>query len=162
MLVFAIDTATLQGSLGFVKLESDVPHSPVFRFATLSAPAVPGHAETILERMETVLSYGGYVLKDVDLLVFGRGPGTFTGVRIGLSTVKGIALALDKPVIGVSSLEAIALASGREGLVASLIDAKRKELFAALFRVSISDDGRPLAGPITYLRIDPPLPNNCP
>jgi len=148
MLVFAIDTATLQGSFGWVRLEGTVPKSPVAAFATFSAPAVPGHAETVLRRIENVLSSGGYTLGDIDLLVFGRGPGTFTGVRIGLSTVKGIALAGNQPIIGVSSLEAIALSTECDGLIASLVDARRGELFAALYRVSVGSDGWPLAEPV--------------
>lgn len=148
MLIFAIDTATLQGSFGWVKTADAAAKSTVSSYATLSAPAIPGHAETVLRRVEDVLSYGGYTLKDIDLLVYGRGPGTFTGVRIGLSTVKGIALACDKPIIGISSLEAVALSAECSGLTAALIDARRGELFAALYDVSISADGRPLATPV--------------
>lgn len=148
MLIFSLDTATLQGSFGWVRLDTPGPMAPVSAHACLTAPAVPGHAETVLQRMEEVLSAGGYTFRDVDLLVFGRGPGTFTGVRIGLSAVKGIALAGDKPVIGISSLEATALTAERSGLVAALIDAKRKELFAALYKVTISEDGRPLASTV--------------
>ena len=148
MLIFAIDTATLQGSFGWITVEGTDPSAPITSYATLKAPAVPGHAETVLQRIKDVLSYGGYTLRDVDLLVFGRGPGTFTGVRIGLSTVKGIALAGEKPIIGVSSLEAVALSANHPGLTASLIDARRKELFAALYKVTLSADGRPLASPV--------------
>jgi tRNA threonylcarbamoyladenosine biosynthesis protein TsaB len=148
MLVFALDTATLQGAYGWVKTGEPVPKADVDAYATLKAPAVPGHAETVLGRMQEVLSYGGYTLEDIDLLVYGRGPGTFTGIRIGLSTIKGIALACNTPVIGISSLEALALTAEQNGLVAALIDARRKELFAALYEVSIGNDGWPLATPI--------------
>lgn len=151
MLVFAIDTATLQGSYGFVELSST---GEVLGHTVLSAPAAPGHAETALHRMTEVLSFGGFSLRDIELLVFGRGPGTFTGVRIGLSTVKGIAMASEAPVIGVSSLEALAFSSGRTGLVAPLIDARRKELFGALYEVLVDDNGWPSARCIMDERVD--------
>ena len=148
MLVFALDTATLQGTYGWVRMEENAPKAEVDAYASLKAPATPGHAETVLARMKTVLSYGGYALDDIDLLVFGQGPGTFTGVRIGLATIKGVALSCGTPIIGISSLEALALSTEQSGLVASLIDARRKELFAALYEVRIGDDGWPLATPI--------------
>ena len=148
MLVFALDTATLQGAYGWVKIDAPKPKGDVAGFSSLTAPAAPGHAETVLDRMKDVLSYGGFDLKDIDLFVYGRGPGTFTGVRIGLSTVKGVALACETPVIGISSLEALALSAERTGLVASLIDARRKELFAALYEVTLGEDGWPLATPV--------------
>ena len=148
MLIFAIDTATLQGSFGWITVEGNDPAAPITGYAALKAPAIPGHAETVLDRMKHVLACGGHTLQDVDLFVFGRGPGTFTGVRIGLSTVKGIALACEKPIIGVSSLEALALSTDRPGRTAALIDAKRKELFAALYDVTVNADGRAMATPI--------------
>jgi tRNA threonylcarbamoyladenosine biosynthesis protein TsaB len=155
MLVFALDTATLQGSYGFVEISDAASESEVIRFASLSAPAAPGHAETAIERMQQVLLSGGFSLKDIDLIVFGRGPGTFTGVRIGLSTVKGVALAANARVIGISSLEALALSSQRSGLVVPLIDAKRKELFGAVYEVSHTGSGRPEARPVMTERVAP-------
>jgi tRNA threonylcarbamoyladenosine biosynthesis protein TsaB len=148
MLVFALDTSTLQGSMGWVNIDDKSVSKAVLSHASLSAPAVPGHAETVLHRIEETLASGGFCLKDVGLLVFGRGPGTFTGIRIGLSTVKGIALTLGIPIIGISSLEASAFSAYRPGLVATLIDAKRKELFAALYEARIAEDGRPAVSPI--------------
>ncbi len=81
------------------------------------------------------MSDGGVGLGDVDLLVIGRGPGTFTGLRIGFSTAKGIALASGVPVKGISSLEALALSACSSGPVAAIIDARRGELFGACYEV---------------------------
>ncbi len=153
MLVFALDTATLQGSYGYVKLDHDGADASVSSHAMFTAPASPGHAETAIDRMAAVLSSGGFTFKDIDLLVFGRGPGTFTGVRIGLSTIKGVALACNASVIGLSSLEALAFSAGRVGWVASLIDAKRKELFGALYDVSVDSRGWPVARAIMAERV---------
>lgn len=148
MLVFALDTSTLQGSYGWIRVAGQAPGAAVESFTTLKAPAAPGHAETVLCRMTDVLAYGELTLKDIDLLVYGRGPGTFTGVRIGLSTIKGVAAACDTPVIGISSLEALALSSERTGLVAPVIDARRKELFCALYQVRAGEAGWPEASPV--------------
>ncbi len=148
MLVFALDTSTLQGSYGWIRVADSPSGEGVQSFSTLKAPAAPGHAETVLNRMTDVLSYGGFALKNIDLLVYGRGPGTFTGVRIGLSTVKGVAVACDTPVIGISSLEALALSTERTGLVAPIIDARRKELFSALYQVRVGRTGWPEASPV--------------
>ncbi len=148
MLVFALDTSMLQGSMGWVHIDEKSPAKTVLAHACVSAPAVPGHAETLISRMESTLAFGGFTLKDVGLIVYGRGPGTFTGIRIGLSTVKGAALTLGIPILGISSLEATAFSAFRNGLVASLIDAKRKELFAALYRAEITEEGRPLLTPM--------------
>ena len=139
MLVLAIDTSTLQGAIGWVKLTQNGATWSVESFAECSSPAVPGHAETLLQRVGHVLAYGGYGARDVDLLVFGRGPGTFTGLRIGLSTVKGLGLANGIPVIGISSLEALAFSGNLPGLVATMIDARRNELYAALYNTTVSE-----------------------
>jgi tRNA threonylcarbamoyladenosine biosynthesis protein TsaB len=139
MLVLAIDTSTLQGAIGWVKLKPNDIAGSVEAFAECSAPAKPGHAETLLHRVAQILSYGGYEARDVELLVFGKGPGTFTGLRIGLSTVKGLGLADNIPVIGMSSLEALAFSVNMTGVVAPLIDARRSELYGALYETVMSD-----------------------
>jgi tRNA threonylcarbamoyladenosine biosynthesis protein TsaB len=139
MLVLALDTSTLQGSVGWSELNGDGSDQVVKRYAVCSSSAQPGHAETLLRRAHRLLLDGGFRLSDVGLVVFGQGPGSFTGLRIGLSTVKGLGLARDIPAVGVCSLEAIALSSGATGLVAVLTDARRGELFGALYRVEVKD-----------------------
>jgi tRNA threonylcarbamoyladenosine biosynthesis protein TsaB len=144
MLVLAIDTSTSVSAVGWVEVDAEAPCPDAARFARLVAPAEPGHAETLLDRMIAALATGGHALADVGLLVFGRGPGTFTGLRIGLGTAKGLALSCGTSLVGISSLEALAISAGVEGLVAPLIDARRGELYAALYEVRI-DGGRPVA-----------------
>jgi len=147
MLVLALDTSTLVGTVGWVKTKSPTSNAPVEAFAECTAPSNPGHAETLLSRIELVLSYGNHRIKDVNLIVFGLGPGTFTGLRIGVSTVKGMGLAQHIPIVGMSSLYALALSTTETGLVATLIDARRSELYAALYDVTQTDN-RPLATPV--------------
>jgi tRNA threonylcarbamoyl adenosine modification protein YeaZ len=144
MLVLAIDTSTAVSAVGWVEVDAAASRPDASRFARLVAPADPGHAETLLSRMTAALATGGYALADVGLLAVGRGPGTFTGLRIGLGTAKGLALAHGTPLVGISSLEALALSTGVEGPVAPLIDARRGELYAAIYDVRC-EDGRPVA-----------------
>jgi len=136
MLILAFDTSTFQGSAGWVLIKDDTDDNRVEAFAKISAPAKPGHAETLLHRLGVILETGGHEMKDVDLVVFGIGPGTFTGLRIGISTAKGIAASCGASIKGVPTLEAIALGAGVDGLVAPLLDAGRGEIYAAMYRVS--------------------------
>ncbi len=84
------------------------------------------------------LSRSGRGFAEVQLLAVGLGPGSFTSLRVGLATAKGIALARDVPLVGVSSLQAMAwqFRSRLSGLVCPVLDAKRRELYAAICRVS--------------------------
>ena len=99
------------------------------------------HSRTLLPMGEDMLKNAELKLADVDLLAVAHGPGSFTGVRIGVSMVKGLAWASDKPCVGVSTLEAMAwhgLAAG--GLVCPVMDARRSQVYNALFRIV---DGSP-------------------
>jgi tRNA threonylcarbamoyladenosine biosynthesis protein TsaB len=83
-------------------------------------------AQTLLEDVDALLRQGGARPADVDALAVGVGPGSFTGVRVGLATARGLALALGVPVAGVSTLDA--LAAGAPGAT-PVIDARRREVF---------------------------------
>ena len=99
------------------------------------------HSRTLLPMGEDMLKNAELSLQDVDLIAVAHGPGSFTGVRIGVSMVKGLAWAADKPCVGVSTLEAMAwhgLAAG--GLVCPVMDARRSQVYNALFRI---EDGQP-------------------
>jgi tRNA threonylcarbamoyladenosine biosynthesis protein TsaB len=100
-------------------------------------------AVTLLEDVDALLRQGGASPRDLDLLAVGIGPGSFTGIRIGLATARGLGLALDVPAAGVSTLAA--LAAGAPGAV-PVIDARRREVFALL-------GGRPLVLPPAELEL---------
>ncbi len=94
------------------------------------------HSRTLLPMGEDMLKNAELTLGDVDLLAVAHGPGSFTGIRIGVSMVKGLAWALDKPCVGVSTLEAMAwhgLAAG--GLICPVMDARRSQVYNALFSI---------------------------
>jgi tRNA threonylcarbamoyladenosine biosynthesis protein TsaB len=86
-------------------------------------------AQTLLEDIDALLRQAGSHPSDVDRLAVGVGPGSFTGVRIGLAVARGLALSLDLPGAGVSTLAA--LAAGAPGAV-PVVDAKRREVFTLL------------------------------
>ena len=87
----------------------------------------------ILPLIDTVLTQSGISLGEVDVYAVAIGPGSFTGLRIGLALCKGFALANKKPVVGVSTLKSIARSSGLEGRIAVLMDARRNEVYCGLF-----------------------------
>lgn len=100
------------------------------------------HSRTLLPMAEDMLKNAELTVHDVDAIAVAHGPGSFTGIRIGVSTVKGLAWAADKPCIGVSTLEALAwhgVAAG--GFICPVMDARRNQVYNALFRI---EDGRPV------------------
>jgi tRNA threonylcarbamoyladenosine biosynthesis protein TsaB len=102
------------------------------------------HAELLLPALEKLLELSGISMEKIDLLACTTGPGSFTGVRMGVSTVKGLALALGKPIVGVSTLETLALNTfPAPGLVCTLLDARRDQVYAGLYRMG--PDGFPEA-----------------
>src|ERR687883_1053960 len=113
MLILAFDTATDVATSALVD-DGEVLGERVSRAATL------------LEDVDALLRQGGVATRELDALAVGTGPGSFTGVRIGLATARGLPLALDVPAAGVSTLDA--LAAGAPGAVA-VIDARRGEVF---------------------------------
>lgn len=107
----------------------------------LVAQVVMDHGEThtrhVMAAIASVLDRAGLALSAIDAFAVTQGPGSFTGLRIGISTVKGLAVATGKPMVGVSTLAALAhQAEGDERLICPLIDARRNELYWALYQRS--------------------------
>lgn len=90
-----------------------------------------GQAERLMPLLEETLSAAGVTWADLDALAVGIGPGNFTGIRISVSAARGLALGLDVPAIGVSSLQAQAF--GTAGVVVSSLDARRESLYVQVF-----------------------------
>ena len=100
------------------------------------------HSRTLLPMAEDLLKNAELTLADIDLFAVAQGPGSFTGIRIGVSTVKGLSWACDKPCVGVSTLEGMAwhgLAAG--GLICPVMDARRQQVYNALFQIR---EGKPV------------------
>lgn len=93
------------------------------------------HSETLLPMVESVLKATNLTVDDVELFALSEGPGSFTGVRIGAATVKGLAFGREKPCVGVSTLEALAYnLCGFEGILCPCMNARRNQVYNALFR----------------------------
>ncbi|MEO6340152.1 MAG: tRNA (adenosine(37)-N6)-threonylcarbamoyltransferase complex dimerization subunit type 1 TsaB [Caulobacteraceae bacterium] len=107
----------------------------------MSEPMTRGHQERLAPMAAEVMARAGLGFPVLDRIGVTLGPGSFTGVRVGLAFAKGLSVALAVPCIGVGSLEALA-ASVRPGLVAAVIDARHDQLYVQAF-----DDGAPLAPP---------------
>jgi tRNA threonylcarbamoyl adenosine modification protein YeaZ len=133
MRVLAIDTATLTGSIALVE------HDGIVR-AESGLYIQGAHSAVIVESVRALLAQSKCELGSIDAFAAGLGPGSFTGIRIGVAIAKGFGLATNKPVFGVGSLELLAASAlGAIGPVVSAIDARRNEVFFAVF--SRGDDG---------------------
>ena len=92
------------------------------------------HSQTLLPAVEQALKMAELTVNDIDVFACSTGPGSFTGVRIGVATVKGIAYGKNKPCISVSTLEALAYnLSGFDGVICPVMNARRSQVYNALF-----------------------------
>ena len=140
MRILAVDTTTPVGSVAIVDDPGVV--------AELSTAGRDRHGETLLSDIRDVFDRAGLTLDDIELLAVGIGPGSFTGLRVGLAAVKGLGLASGHPVVGVGSLEALASAlPSSDGLVAPVLDASKGEVFASLYERHPDGLGREWVAP---------------
>ncbi len=116
------------------------------------------HAEEISPLVQKLLADSGIGLGDLGLLVVDRGPGRFTGLRVGLATIKTLAFALDVPVVGLTSLEILAAvvrsrpgADGGPDQITAVIDARRNEVFQQSFGIDADSSTSPEVGPAADL-----------
>lgn len=127
MIVLASDTSTKKAH--FALLEEGTLRTEVL------VNTEKKHGETFLPAIEELLSKADREIDEVDLFVTTVGPGSFTGIRVGVSALKGLAFALDKPLVGVSTLETLAMnVSDSSITVCPMLDARRDEVYTALYR----------------------------
>jgi len=128
MKILAIDTSTQSCSAAVVEAGSVL--------AEITIAGRRSHTRHLMEVIDTVLRLAGCNLTDLDGFAVTRGPGSFTGIRIGISCVKGLAMSTQKPVVGVSSLDALAHSVGESGNhICTLIDARKNEVYWARYRI---------------------------
>lgn len=129
MRLIAIETATMVGSIAIIDDEK------VISEFTLNVKAT--HSEKLMAAIDHLLNVSGLGLDDMDGIAVSIGPGSFTGLRIGLSTAKGLSYALKKPLISISTLDALALnLPFSKYLVCPFLDARKGEVYAALYKNS--------------------------
>lgn len=129
MIILALDTTSEFGSLA-LRSEGKIA-------AELSLHSPDGFAHLIFPAIEQLLTQAGMRLEQIDCFAAASGPGSFTGVRVGLSAVKGLAEALAKPVAGISTLRALAV-FGNLPLRAVVLDARRGEVYAGVYNSDLS------------------------
>lgn len=126
----AVDTSTLTQSVALTEGPDVLGERSLRRRRGRGA----GHSGSLLRAIHEVVRESGLRLSDVDLFVAGLGPGSFTGLRIGLSCLKGLAYATGTPLVGISSLEAMAAGAATSGLTVPVLDARKREVYAAVYR----------------------------
>ncbi|MBK6798668.1 MAG: tRNA (adenosine(37)-N6)-threonylcarbamoyltransferase complex dimerization subunit type 1 TsaB [Acidobacteria bacterium] len=90
------------------------------------------HSKTFFDNIENLLRLSGLVISEIDVFAAATGPGSFTGLRVGLAAIQGLADALNKPAYGVGSIDCIALACGVTGQIAVMIEAGKGEIYFGL------------------------------
>lgn len=97
------------------------------------------HAEKLHEFIKVVLEKGNISMSDIDAIAVSKGPGSYTGLRIGVSAAKGLCFALNIPLISINTLHSLAQAiTIKEGYIIPLLDARRMEVYSAIFKNNIS------------------------
>lgn len=135
-MILALDTTTKSGSMAVV-------HDGVVRVERTGDPVVT-FGERLPRELAILLDEAGVRIEDIDLYAVAAGPGSFTGLRVGIATIQGLAMARARRVVAVSALEALArAATNAEHTIATWMDAQRGEVFAALYAA----DGRDLLIP---------------
>lgn len=127
MKILAVDTGTKAGDIAI--LEDDnliIEYTP---------PGEKTHAEKLLPSIDTVLKKSGITLKEIDVFAVTTGPGSFTGLRIGIATIKGFAWTFKKPVVGISTLKALAMNIRHNHTpICPILDARKEEVYTAIYK----------------------------
>lgn len=126
MKVLAVDTSTMMSSISILENDKIIADSSINQKETHSEMLVP-----LIKRMLDDLKIKA---NDIDLFAIAKGPGSFTGLRIGMTSLKAMAQALDKPLIGISTLEGMAYSILNDNYVLPIIDARGKRYFAGLYK----------------------------
>ena len=126
MKILGVDTSTPIGSVALIDGDNIV--------AEHTLDIVQAHSSRLMPAIDSVLKWGDIIVNDLDGCAVGIGPGSFTGIRIGVATIKSICYAVDKPIVGVSTLEAIAYnLRWSNSIICPLLDARRSETYGAIF-----------------------------
>ncbi|MBV9236168.1 MAG: tRNA (adenosine(37)-N6)-threonylcarbamoyltransferase complex dimerization subunit type 1 TsaB [Xanthobacteraceae bacterium] len=134
MLVLALDTALAACSAAVFDSQRGL-------LATKSIPMLRGHAEALLPLVEQVMDAAGVAFSSLDRIAVTVGPGSFTGLRVGVSAARGIALAASKPAVGVTTLAAFAAPAQIEMPilpVLAIVDARHAQVYAQAFGESVT------------------------
>lgn len=128
MLILAIDTATKIGSVALYEDKTGI-------IGEINLYVKVNHSNVIMKAVDSLFDLSGYTIKDVDKIAVTTGPGSFTGIRIGVAIAKGLAYSLKKPIIGINELDILAeTGEEREGLIVPLIDARKERVYYSQYK----------------------------
>lgn len=127
MLILAIDTSTNIGSVALVESEKGILGEITINNRTT-------HSEMIMKMIDTLLDISKVDRKKIEKIAVGIGPGSFTGIRIGVAVAKGLAYSLDIPIVGVNELEILASNYSGDGKIISMIDARKERVFYGIYK----------------------------
>ncbi|MDH6456481.1 tRNA threonylcarbamoyladenosine biosynthesis protein TsaB [Fusobacterium sp. PH5-7] len=128
MLILAIDTATKIGSVALYEDKTGI-------IGEINLYVKVNHSNVIMKAVDSLFDLSGYTIKDVDKIAVTTGPGSFTGIRIGVAIAKGLAYSLKKPIIGINELDVLAeTGEEREGLIVPLIDARKERVYYSQYK----------------------------
>jgi tRNA threonylcarbamoyladenosine biosynthesis protein TsaB len=137
MYFLAVDTATNSGGVALARNAELI--------GTIQVKRPLEYSERLLSQVDFLLGQFDLAMSEIGCFVVASGPGSFTGLRIGMATVKGFCQALDRPAVGVSTLEALAFRFRHvSGIVAPMVDARRQQVFGAVYEVAEGGMCRPL------------------
>ena len=127
MKILALETSAVSASVALCDDEALIAQS--FQRTGLT------HSATLMPMLEDLLKNAGYTLEQAELIAVAAGPGSFTGLRIGVAAAKGLAWAGEKPCAACSTLESMAWQVAHvDGLICAAMDARRQQVYAALFQ----------------------------
>lgn len=150
MRVLGIDTSTLMTTCAVMEDDN--------LLGEFSLSLDMSHSEALVPMIRQLMDNLKLKINDIDLFAVASGPGSFTGLRIGLATAKSLAHVTGKPLVGVSSLETLSMALPYQPLVAAMMDARRDRVFTGVYRMEeypealLSPDAIPVDELIDYLK----------
>ncbi len=130
MLILGLDATSVTASVAV----ADIDEGIVKKYSVFTVKTELKHSENLMQMIDNALKQYGADIKDVELFAVTSGPGSFTGVRIGVTTVKGMAFANNIPCADISSLEAVAYSQSTRDVICPLMDARRGQFYYALFQ----------------------------
>lgn len=128
MLILGIDTSTKISSVALYDSENGI-------ISKLELEVKFNHSDTLLKAIDTLFEFSKLKTSDIDRVAVGIGPGSFTGIRVGIGTAKGIAFAADKEIVGINSLEILAYGlSYSSDLIIPMIDARKERIYYGVYK----------------------------
>lgn len=135
-LVLAVDTSSAYAGFALARGAELI--------ASLKIDASVPHSQTFFLQISELLKVAGISLNEVQIFAAATGPGSFTGLRVGLAAIKGLAHSLGKPAVGINSIDALALSSKVIGEVLVMIEAGRKEFYSGIRQITEDGNVKPI------------------